>query len=217
MAVYGRMIGAALIGSMMLAGCAGDDQLVVDQGVGITTTLSTCPEVAIPVYTGDVTLFNPQDSRDASAIDIVAQVTNLRSTCNEGTDRLYTEATFDVIARRQNPNGARTLRLPYFSTVVRGGTAVISKRIGSVTLQFADGDYRASGSGKAGAFVDRASATLPPDIQERITARRRSGEQSAAIDPLSLPEVQSAIQRATFEVLIGFQLTPDQLQYNATR
>ncbi|MEM1132803.1 MAG: hypothetical protein AAGH53_07695 [Pseudomonadota bacterium] len=217
MAKTNGIIGAAILAGALLAGCAGDDQLVVDQGVGITRTLSTCPDVGIPAYTGDVTLFNPRESRDASAIDIVANVTNLRSTCNEGPEKLYTEVTFDVIASRRDAGPARTVRLPYFSSVLRGGSAVISKRIGAVTLQFAQGETRASASGKAGAFVDRATATLPEDIQQLITERRRDGDQSAAIDPLSRPEVQAAIQRATFEVLIGFQLTQDQLQYNATR
>ncbi|WOE74608.1 hypothetical protein [Alterisphingorhabdus coralli] len=217
MAITKRVIGSALVLGALLAGCKGDDQLVVDRGVGITRTLSTCPDVGIPAYTGDVTLFNPRDSRDASAIDIVANVSNLRSTCTEGPEKLYTEATFDITATRRDAGAARTVRLPYFSTVLRGGSAVISKRIGAVTLQFAEGETRASATGKAGAYVDRATATLPEDIQELITARRQDGDTSAAIDPLSRPEVQAAIQRATFEVLIGFQLTPDQLQYNATR
>ena len=37
------------------------------------------------------------------------------------------------------------------------------------------------------------------------------------IDPLADPAVKAAIQRATFELLIGFQLTEDQLRYNVTR
>ena len=39
----------------------------------------------------------------------------------------------------------------------------------------------------------------------------------ASIDPLSRPQVRDAVARATFEHLIGFQLTQDQLVYNATR
>jgi hypothetical protein len=68
-----------------------------------------------------------------------------------------------------------------------------------------------------GAYVDRAAATLPDDIRERITRRRRAGEQDAAIDPLSEPDVRAAVARASFELLIGFQLTQDQLRYNVTR
>ena len=39
----------------------------------------------------------------------------------------------------------------------------------------------------------------------------------AAIDPLSNPTIREAVARATFEHLIGFQLTDAQLRYNATR
>src|SRR3546814_19351263 len=69
---------------------------------------------------------------EASAIDVVANITNLRSTCDDSGPQLYTNATFDVLARRSDANGARDVTLPYFATVVRGGTAVVSKRVGQV-------------------------------------------------------------------------------------
>ena len=40
---------------------------------------------------------------------------------------------------------------------------------------------------------------------------------NAAVDPLSDPVIRTAVARATFEHLIGFQLTNEQLRYNATR
>jgi hypothetical protein len=122
-----------------------------------------------------------------------------------------------VLAQRRDTRGARTVTLPYFSSVIRGGNAVIAKRLGTVTINFADGEERARGSGTAGALVSREAATLPLDIRERITRRRRSGEEEAAVDPLSDPEVRAALARASFELLIGFQLSDDQLAYNATR
>src|SRR3546814_1747888 len=66
-------------------------------------------------------------------------------------------------------------------------------------------------------LVDAAAATLPADIQDRITRKRKAGDADAAIDPLSLPEVKAAVQRASFELLVGFQLTQDQLEYNVRR
>ena len=44
-----------------------------------------------------------------------------------------------------------------------------------------------------------------------------AGEADAAIDPLAEPGVREAVAQATFEHLVGFQLTQDQLKYNATR
>ena len=86
-----------------------------------------------------------------------------------------------------------------------------------MTLNFADGQERAQVHAQAGAFIDRAEATLPEDIRRRITRKRKAGEADAAIDPLTVPEVRAAVTRATFEVLVGFQLSDQQLAYNATR
>lgn len=211
------VIGASLLAAL-LAGCGNKQgDIVVDDSVGIAAVRSPCPIVAVPDYTGDVTLFSAPGRTDSGAIDVTASITNLRSTCNEGADKLYTVAEFDVLARRTNTRGARTVQLPYFSTVVRGGTAVIAKRIGTVMLTFADGQERASARASAASYVDRAEATLPADIRERLTRKRKAGDDDAAIDPLSLPEVRAALSRATFEQLIGFQLTEQQLAYNATR
>lgn len=203
---------------LALAGCKTDGQLVVEGGgAGITAVRSVCPAVGIPDYTGDVTLFRSPTSKTLADLDVTAAMTNLRSTCNDQVERIYSEATFDVVARRTDVQGARSVQLPYFSTVLRGGSAVVTKRVGTVTLNFADGQERATASAKAGAFVDRAEATLPADIREKITRKRQAGDADAAVDPLSDPEVRAAIQRATFELLVGFQLTEDQLKYNATR
>ena len=146
-----------------------------------------------------------------------AAITDLRSTCNDVAEQVYSEATFTVNARRADTAGARTVQLPYFVTVLRGGSAVISKRIGTVTLTFADGQERASATAKGGSFVNRADAALPDDIREKITKRRRAGDEEAALDPLADPEVKAAIARTRFEMLVGFQLTEEQLKYNATR
>jgi hypothetical protein len=94
---------------------------------------------------------------------------------------------------------------------------VVSKRVGQVTLTFADGQERAVGTAKVGSFVNRADAALPEDIREKITRRRRAGEVDAALDPLADPEVKAAIARTRFEMLVGFQLTEEQLAYNVTR
>lgn len=200
-----------------IAGCAKDNDIDLSSGVGITATRSTCPAVAVPLHTGDVTLFDPATSRDARAIDVVAAITNVVPQCNDSGEKVYQLVNFDVVATRRDAGPARTVTLPYFSTVVQGGTAVVAKRLGNVSVAFADGQTRAVGHGQASAYVDRAASTLPADIQERITRKRKAGDQDAAIDPLSLPEVRAAVQRASFELLVGFQLTQDQLEYNVRR
>lgn len=208
---------SVLAATAALAACAGEGELVLDQGVGITSVLSTCPAVGIPDYTGDITTFRDGADRSLASLDVSAAMTNLRTSCNDTGEKVYSEATFDVHARRTDTRGARTVTLPYFVTVLRGGSAVVSKRVGQVTLTFADGQERAVGTAKVGSFVNRADAALPEDIREKITRRRRPGEVDAALDPLADPDVKAAIARTRFEMLVGFQLTEEQLAYNVTR
>jgi hypothetical protein len=215
MAVRFRLL-TVIAATTALAGCHHSGDLVVDEGVGITALRTTCPAVGIPDYTGDITLFRGA-ARTADAIDVVAAMTNVRTTCDDSGAKVYSVASFDVLARRTNTSGARTIQLPYFSTVLRGGSAVISKRVGTVTITFADGQERAQGSAVAGAYVDKTEATLPPDIVDIVNRKRKAGEADAATDPLTLPEVRAALNRANFELLVGFQLSEAQLAYNATR
>ena len=210
------LAGLALL-ALGAAGCAKKGDLVVDAGVGVTALRTSCPTVGVPDYTGDLTLFSAPDRTDAGALDVVATLTNVRSECSESADKVYTAANFEVLARRSDVRGARRVELPYFVTVVRGGGTVVSKRLGTVVVDFADGQERARGSGRAAAYVDRAEATLPADIRAKLTRKRKSGDESAAIDPLSEPDVRAALARASFELLIGFQLDARQLAYNATR
>ncbi|MEL0250914.1 MAG: hypothetical protein VW935_03020, partial [Novosphingobium sp.] len=139
-----------------------------------------------------------------------------RAQCSDG-DKLYSVASFDVLARRANASGARRVELPYFSTVIRGGNIVVAKRVGKVVIDFADGQTRATGKAQAGAYVEKAEASLPEDIVKRISRKRRAGDEDAAIDPLSQPEVKAALAKANFELLVGFQLTEDQLQFNVRK
>ncbi len=202
---------------VLLAGCARNNEIDVSSGVGITATRSLCPAVAVPLHSGDITLFSPDNARTADAIDVVASITTINPRCNESGEMVYMEADFDVIASRSQPGPARTVDLPYFSTVAQGATAVVAKRVGTVRVTFADGSVRGTGRGSAAAFVNRDAATLPQDIRDRLTRRRRAGDADAAVDPMADPAVRTAVARASFELLIGFQLTEAQLEYNVRR
>lgn len=184
---------------------------------GISAVRSACPVVGVPAGTGDVTLFDPPQSREAQAIDVTAVLTNVQSTCNDAGEQIVTNVTFDVLGARRQAGPAREVTLPYFITVVRGGTSVTAKRVSNVTLRFAEGQLRAQASGSASAVVNRSAATLPDDVRKRLTERRRAGDEAAAMDPLADPAIRSAVLAATFEALVGFQLTEDQLKYNVTR
>ncbi|HEY0312946.1 MAG TPA: hypothetical protein VGC56_10680 [Allosphingosinicella sp.] len=208
-----KAAGAATI-ALILAGCSTEGQI---RNNGVVVNRSACPAVAIPAETGDVTLFNPENSRDQNAIDVVANITNVRSTCDETGANIVTNVTFDVQAQRRNATGARDVVLPYFTVVVQGGTNVLSKSVGRVGLHFDAGQLRASSRGTGAGSISHAAATLPEDVRQQITRERKPGDASAAVDPMSDPKVRDAVRAASFELLVGFQLTPDQIRYNATR
>jgi len=212
-----RTAAIAGLAAMTLSGCQHAGDIVVQEGVGITALRSVCPAVGIPDYTGDVTLFNPPAARTEEAIDVTATMTNVRTTCDDSGAKVYAVANFDVYAQRRDTRGARTVTLPFFATVVRGGSTVTAKRVGAVTLNFADGSARAHATAAGAAYIDKAEATLPDEFKQRITRKRKSGEADAAVDPLAEPDVKAALARASFELLVGFQLTNEQLAYNATR
>lgn len=211
--------GLLAIGLLALGACAKDNQY--DDTGGVRITRSACPAVAVPAYTGDVTLFDPPASREARAIDVVATITNLRGACNSdpatATAEIATQLTFAVEARRTNTAGARDVTLPYFITVVRGGTIVVSKQIGRAALHFADGAPRASATATVATGIARTAATLPPEIEKQVTRKRKPTDADASIDPMADPATRAAVSKASFELLVGFQLTNDQLAYNATR
>ena len=129
---------AALI-ALTLSGCSSEGTLTA-QGVIVSRT--ACPAVAIPAATGDITLFDPPASRDAEAIDVVANITNVRSTCSDVGDNITSTVTFDVQARRRDSRGARDVVLPYFAVIVQGGTNIVSKSVSQVGIRFEDGQLR---------------------------------------------------------------------------
>ncbi len=184
---------------------------------GIYVVRSTCPQVGIPAGTGDITLFDPAGSTSAAAIDVEAAITNLRSTCDETGAQIVSTASFDVVATRRDAGAARSVVLPFYNVVMRGGTTIVAKKIGAVQLDFAAGAVRAQTASRVAVNVDRGAATLSAEVRDELTRRRKVGDADAAVDPMSRPEVRDAVARATFEHLVGFQLTTDQLRYNATR
>lgn len=184
---------------------------------GIYVTRSTCPQVGIPAGTGDITLFSPPGRTDAAAIDVVATITNLRANCSEDAVNVVSTASFDVVATRREAGEARQVTLPYYNVIAQGGSDIVAKRIGYVALNFPAGQVRAQTSGQATGRVARGAVALPEDIRRELTRTRRPGDADAAVDPLTDPRIRDAVAKATFEQLIGFQLTQDQLRYNATR
>ena len=207
---------AALLAMTLLGGCrhTGD---IDEETQGVYAVRSACPILGVPTGTGDITLFNPPNSTDSRAIDVTASITDVRSTCQDVGNDVASTATFTVVALRRDAGPARQVLVPYFDVALQAGSKVAAKRVGQAALNFAAGDVHAWTRVQATVRVNRGVATLPANVRQILTRPRKSGEAEAAIDPLADPAVRSAVANATFEHLIGFQLTQDQLKYNATR
>ena len=205
---------ASLAALALLSACSHKGE-VFDGGV--YTTRSSCPLTGIAAGTGDITLFNPSNSVAASAIDVTATITNVRTTCNTVGSEVVSTVTFDVLAMRRDPTGARQVVLPFYNTVIQGGSNIVAKQVGRVGLNFEAGKARAQTSSQATARISLAATALPENVRQLLTRPRKAGEADAAVDPLTDPAVRDAVARATFEQIIGFQMSPAQLRYNATR
>lgn len=208
---------AALLALTLLAGCRHRGDLVENSGGGVYAVRSACPIPGVPAGTGDITLFNPAGSTDSRAIDVTATISDLRATCGDAGNEVVSTATFTVVALRRDAGPARQVVIPYFNVALQGGGRIAAKSLGQAVLNFPAGGLHSWARIQATVRVNRAAATLPEDVRKIITRERRPGDPQAAVDPLSDPGVRAAVQKATFEQLIGFQLTQDQLRYNATR
>ena len=208
---------AALTAITLLSACRHAGDVTAENGGGIYAVRSSCPIAGIPTGTGDITLFNPQGSTDSSAIDVTAAMTQLRAYCQDAGDDVVSTVTFTVTGLRRDAGPARQVVLPYFDVALRGGATVAAKQIGYVALNFPAGSQHATTSARASVRVNRGAASLPANVRAILTRPRKAGEAEAAVDPLAEPGVREAVAQATFEHLVGFQLTQDQLKYNATR
>lgn len=206
------VVAAALL--FVTTACAHDRELLDG---GVVTTRSGCPIAGIPAGTGDVTLFDPAGNTTSAAIDVVATITNLRTHCVISGSDFVSTSTFDIVASRRDRGPARSVTLAYYDAVMQGGAQVIAKHVNGAVLNFAEGSQRAATRAVAVARVSRAATSLPTAVMRRLAQPRKAGEAEAAVDPMSDPTVRAAVANATFEQLIGFQLTQDQLRYNATR
>ena len=208
---------SALAAVVLLSACRHAGDITAENGGGVYAVRSACPIAGVPAGTGDITIFNPPGSTDSRAIDVTAAITDVRATCQDAGDDVVSTVTFTVVGLRRDQGPARQVVLPYFDVALRGGTEIAAKQVGQAVLNFAAGDVHAWARVQASVRVNRAAATLPANVRQILTRPRKAGEAEAAVDPMSDPAVAKAVANATFEHLVGFELTQDQLKYNATR
>jgi hypothetical protein len=205
---------AALLALTLLSACRRPGDLTAESGGGVYAVRSACPIPGVPAGTGDITLFNPPGS---TAIDVTASISDVRATCDDTGSDVISKATFTITALRRDAGPARQVALPYFNVALQGGGRIAAKSLGQAVLNFPAGNLHAWARVTTTVRVNRAAATLPADVRRAITRERKPGDPQAAVDPLADPGIRAAVAKATFEHLVGFQLTQDQIKYNATR
>ena len=208
---------AALAAVTLLSACRHTGELTSENGGGVYAVRSACPILGVPAGTGDITLFNPPESRDSRAIDVTAAISDVRGACSDAGNDVVSTANFTVVGLRRDAGPARQVVLPYFDTAVQGGSRIVAKQLGQVVLNFPAGSLHAWTRVQSSVRVNRSVATLPANVAQVLTRPRKAGQADAAVDPLSDPAIRTAVADATFEHLVGFQMTQDQLKYNATR
>ena len=120
-------------------------------------------------------------------------------------------------ALRRDAGPARQVILPYFDVALRGGSNIAAKQIGAVALNFPAGSQHARTRAQASVRVNRAQRPCQPMCGPFSLVRERRARRRRRLIPWPNLGSQSAVANATFEHLVGFQLTQDQLKYNATR
>jgi hypothetical protein len=156
---------AALL-PLTLLGCAGGRTRLPP--TGITVTRSPARRWRSRPRPATSPSSRPENARNAEAIDVVAHITNLRTTCDESGDNIVTNVTFELRAQRRAAASAREVVLPYFAVVVQGGTNVVSKSVSRLVLNFPAGQLRASTTGTASGLGEPrrrhlAGGRSPPD------------------------------------------------------
>ena len=206
---------ATLLVLTLLSACRSRGDIM--EGGGVYEVRSACPIAGVPAGTGDITLFNPPASADSRAIDVTAAISDVRAVCQDAGNDVISTVTFTITALRRDPGPARQVILPYFNVALQGSNRIAAKAIGNAALNFNAGEMQAWTRVQSTVRINRGVATLPENVQRLLTQVRKPGDPEAAVDPLSDPAVRAAVATATFEQLVGFQLTQDQLRYNATR
>jgi hypothetical protein len=186
---------------------------VVEQGVGITALRTRVPGGRHSrLYRRRHPVLARRPHPDA--IDVTATITNVRTQCDDSATGLRHRPLRRLAQRTRCHARARTVELPYFSTVVRGGSAVSpSGRHGDAATSPTVRNGVASGTA---ALHRPRRGDAAADIRERIT-RRRGGRGRGRDRPADRARSARRARAGDFELLVGFQLTEDQLAYNATR
>ena len=168
--------------------------------------------------TGDITLFNPPEAGICErSTSPRPSPTSAEAAPMSGNDVVST-ATFTVVALRREagPGAPGRAALLRYRDAGRQPRRRQARRASGAELPRRQ-PPRLGRSSRQSFGSTAPSRPCRPTSQNILTRPRKAGDADAAVDPLSDPAVRTAVADATFEHLVGFEMSQDQLKYNATR
>jgi hypothetical protein len=177
---------------LALAGCASNPLIV---------RRTSCPAVAVVKNASTMTRFSTQGRYDAQDVQLTAMISNIQPSCVERRDGAVTAVRFEILAARRAAAGVQEVQLPYFIMLVKDGQTILAKQIYGTSVRFEE-----NGSNAA---VLQTVSVISPLVPLPERPKRSKEEEYDEFAPPPKP--------ATYEVLIGFQLTDAEAAYNVGR
>lgn len=160
-------------------------------GCGSDPPPPPCPRVLIVDDAAQLTAFAAGPGRDFVDVDHDAEIADLKSGCRyekgDAGEKALIAVAPVIVATRGPANTDRAATVTYFVSVVDASDAILNKQLFEVPVRFEGNQRRIT-------WID----DTPPVI-------------------ITLPVDSPAAAATTYEVLVGFQLSPDQLDYNRRR
>jgi hypothetical protein len=190
----GSAIALAALASLALSGCGTKTEKY-------QTAIRDCPTVSVLGHTGTVTKFGA----DPSQFTFRSDISGLRVKCDRERKKVDIDMSFLEVASRNEGVTQNTVEFPFFMAVMYRGK-MIDKKIFKSKFDFADGEKRKG-------IVESFKTTLYFN-KEGLSAKDQKRERRRRRQDPSFSGPQIDTQLADYEVLIGFQLTKPELEYN---
>ena len=148
-----------------------------------------CPATRVLEDPAQLTRFKPGAGRDITDIDFDAAFAEIDGTCEIDDDEIEIELKVLIVANRGNANVSRQATLPFFIAVVDQDRNVIIHD-GKAMRKGFDGKVDFPGNQTRVTYTDDFELTIPTSSGQRAN---------------------------DFLIFFGFELTPEELEYNRTR
>ena len=194
---------AALV-SLALAGCGTKTERY-------QTAIRDCPAVSVLGHTGTVTRFGSGDP-NKDPYTFKSDISGLRIKCDRRRTNVGIEMSFLEVASRNNGVKQSAVEFPFFVAVLYRGK-MIEKKVYTSKFDFAAGEKRKGvfESFNTTLYFSKASLSAREQERERSRRRRRDRDRNQISDEEG-PRIDT--QLANYQVLVGFQLSKPELQYN---